>query len=155
MPDNKECRGWAYVGSANLSESAWCVHIYTPLAVMTKLTWTRGRIVKDTKTKQLKISCRNWECGVIVPIINEKKTGEKDKGPETHGTAPSASLPVEIFTDTVPVPIKVPAVPLSEHRKPFFFGVWFNLGSWDCLCLLYIWVRSMSTSASPVRIWFY
>lgn len=23
MPDNKECRGWAYVGSANLSESAW------------------------------------------------------------------------------------------------------------------------------------
>ncbi|KAF9245169.1 hypothetical protein DTO012A7_8824 [Penicillium roqueforti] len=105
MPDKKECRGWAYVGSANLSESAW------------------GRIVKDTKTKQLKISCRNWECGVIVPIINEKKTGEKDKGPETHGTAPSASLPVEIFTDTVPVPIKVPAVPLSEHRKPFFFGV--------------------------------
>jgi hypothetical protein len=29
MPDNKECRGWAYVGSANLSESAWCVHTYS------------------------------------------------------------------------------------------------------------------------------
>jgi hypothetical protein len=26
LPDNNECRGWAYVGSANLSESAWCVH---------------------------------------------------------------------------------------------------------------------------------
>ncbi|KAJ6150221.1 Tyrosyl-DNA phosphodiesterase [Penicillium samsonianum] len=105
MPDNKECRGWAYVGSANLSESAW------------------GRIVKDPKTKQLKMNCRNWECGVIVPIINEKKTEEKGKGRETQGTVPSAPLPVEIFKDTVPVPIRVPAVPLSEHRKPFFFGV--------------------------------
>ncbi|KAJ5260035.1 hypothetical protein N7497_011147 [Penicillium chrysogenum] len=105
MPDNKECHGWAYVGSANLSESAW------------------GRIVKDPKTKSLKMNCRNWECGVIVPIINEKKTGEKGKGPETHGAVPSAPLPVEVFNDTVPVPMRVPAAPLSEHRKPFFFGV--------------------------------
>ncbi|KAJ5598463.1 hypothetical protein N7537_008547 [Penicillium hordei] len=105
MPDNKECRGWAYVGSANLSESAW------------------GRIVKDTKTKQLKMNCRNWECGVIVPIISEKKTEEKDKGPETHRTAPSAPLPVEVFKDTVPVPMRMPAAPLSENRRPFFFGV--------------------------------
>jgi hypothetical protein len=60
---------------------------------------------------------------VIVPIINEKKTGEKGKGPETHGAVPSAPLPVEVFNDTVPVPMRVPAAPLSEHRKPFFFGV--------------------------------
>ncbi|KAJ5521244.1 hypothetical protein N7527_005359 [Penicillium freii] len=105
MPDNKECRGWAYVGSANLSESAW------------------GRIVKDPKTKQLKMNCRNWECGIIVPVISEKKTEEKDKGPETHGSAPSAPLPVEVFRDTVPVPMRVPAAPLSENRRPFFFGV--------------------------------
>ncbi|EKV12245.1 hypothetical protein PDIG_45700 [Penicillium digitatum PHI26] len=105
MPDNKECRGWAYVGSANLSESAW------------------GRIVKDPKTKQLKMNCRNWECGVVVPIINEKKAEKKDKGPETNETIPSAPLPVEVFRDTVPVPMRVPAVPLSESRRPFFFGV--------------------------------
>ncbi|OQE43352.1 hypothetical protein PENCOP_c003G03192 [Penicillium coprophilum] len=105
MPDNKECRGWAYVGSANLSESAW------------------GRIVKDPKTKQLKMNCRNWECGVLVPIINEKKAGEKNKGPETQGTVPSAPLPAEVFRDTVPVPVRLPAVPLAENRKPFFFGV--------------------------------
>ncbi|KAJ5972825.1 Tyrosyl-DNA phosphodiesterase [Penicillium vulpinum] len=105
MPDNKECRGWAYVGSANLSESAW------------------GRIVKDPKTKLLKMNCRNWECGVIVPIINEKKTEEQGKGPETHGSVASAHFPAEIFRDIVPVPMRVPAVPLSESRKPFFFGV--------------------------------
>ncbi|RSL56141.1 hypothetical protein CEP51_014436 [Fusarium floridanum] len=40
--------GWAYVGSANLSESAW------------------GRIVKDRATGQPKMSCRNWESGVVV-----------------------------------------------------------------------------------------
>lgn len=90
---------------------------------MTKLTRTRGRIVKDPKTKSLKMNCRNWECGVVVPIINEKKTGEKGKRPETHGTVPSAPLPVEVFKDTVPVPMRVPAVPLSEHRRPFFYGV--------------------------------
>lgn len=69
------------------------------------------------------MNCRNWECGVIVPIINEKKTEKKDKGPETNGPVPPAPLPVEVFRDTVPVPMRVPAVPLSESRRPFFFGV--------------------------------
>jgi hypothetical protein len=32
-----------------------------------------------------------------VPIINEKKTGEKGKGPETHGAVTSAPLPVGVF----------------------------------------------------------
>lgn len=26
MPDGNECKGWAYVGSANISESAWSVY---------------------------------------------------------------------------------------------------------------------------------
>lgn len=69
------------------------------------------------------MNCRNWECGVIVPVISEKKTEEEDKGPETHGSATSAPLPVEVFKDTVPVPMRVPAAPLSENRRPFFFGV--------------------------------
>jgi hypothetical protein len=100
------------------------VRTYTPIIAMSKLTWTRGRIVKDPKTKSLKMNCRNWECGVIVPIINEKTTKEKDKAPEeTQGTVPSAPLPAEVFKDTVPVPMRVPAVPLTETRKPFFFGV--------------------------------
>ncbi|KAH8170772.1 tyrosyl-DNA phosphodiesterase domain-containing protein [Sarocladium implicatum] len=43
--------GFAYVGSANLSESAW------------------GRLVKDRATGQPKINCRNWECGVVLPAV--------------------------------------------------------------------------------------
>ncbi|KAI4716632.1 phospholipase D/nuclease [Aureobasidium sp. EXF-10727] len=41
---------WRYVGSANLSESAWG-----------KLSW-------DRKNKEWKLGCRNWECGVILPV---------------------------------------------------------------------------------------
>ncbi|RGP61502.1 tyrosyl-dna phosphodiesterase 1 [Fusarium longipes] len=48
--------GWVYVGSANLSESAW------------------GRIVKDRATGQPKMSCRNWESGVVVRVGNRKSS---------------------------------------------------------------------------------
>ena len=41
---------WVYVGSANMSESAW------------------GKIVYDKRAKQYKINCRNWECGVLLPV---------------------------------------------------------------------------------------
>ncbi|QPG95758.1 hypothetical protein C2857_001963 [Epichloe festucae Fl1] len=47
--DTSEKPAWAYVGSANLSESAW------------------GRVVRDKASGQQKIMCRNWECGVVVP----------------------------------------------------------------------------------------
>ncbi|KAJ5139305.1 uncharacterized protein N7515_004153 [Penicillium bovifimosum] len=106
MPDNKECRGWSYVGSANMSESAW------------------GRLVKDTSTKGLKMNCRNWECGVIVPIITEKtdvSAQQEGKGKKSEG-ATSTPLPVEVYKDVVPIPMKLPAMPLSQERKPFFFG---------------------------------
>ncbi|KAI0190085.1 tyrosyl-DNA phosphodiesterase-domain-containing protein [Astrocystis sublimbata] len=39
---------WAYIGSANLSESAW------------------GRLVRDKASGQPKLNCRNWECGVLI-----------------------------------------------------------------------------------------
>lgn len=59
---------WQYVGSANLSESAWG-----------KLSW-------DKKRKEWKLGCRNWECGVIVPVsMQEPTSGEqetKSKEPE-------------------------------------------------------------------------
>ncbi|KAI9711812.1 MAG: hypothetical protein M1820_001957 [Bogoriella megaspora] len=41
---------WAYLGSANLSESAW------------------GKMVADKETKGQKLSARNWECGVVILV---------------------------------------------------------------------------------------
>ncbi|KAI5205069.1 phospholipase D/nuclease [Aureobasidium subglaciale] len=49
---------WRYLGSANLSESAWG-----------KLSW-------DRKKKEWKLGCRNWECGVVVPVENGTRAAD-------------------------------------------------------------------------------
>ncbi|KAF5695443.1 Tyrosyl-DNA phosphodiesterase 1 [Fusarium denticulatum] len=65
--------GWVYIGSANLSESAW------------------GRIVKDRATGQLKMSCRNWESGVVVRISNPKNSSTVSASFSTSASASAAS----------------------------------------------------------------
>lgn len=131
-PGKKTVSGFAYVGSANLSESAW------------------GRLIKDRSTKKLKITCRNWECGVIVPAgtttvaggsssaSGEEQTEQqqqqqqsdvKDKGKGKEAVPASTSTEDdpsswEVFEGHVPVPMKVPASPLElkGSKRPFFFG---------------------------------
>ncbi|KAF5248333.1 hypothetical protein FANTH_5962 [Fusarium anthophilum] len=61
--------GWVYIGSANLSESAW------------------GRIVKDRATGQPKMSCRNWESGVVVRIGNPKNSSTVSASFSTSASA--------------------------------------------------------------------
>ncbi|EEU39179.1 uncharacterized protein NECHADRAFT_94592 [Fusarium vanettenii 77-13-4] len=63
--------GWAYVGSANLSESAW------------------GRIVKDRATGQPKMSCRNWESGVVVRVSSRNSSSSSSSGISSRGTTNS------------------------------------------------------------------
>jgi Tyrosyl-DNA phosphodiesterase len=92
-------KAWAYVGSANCSESAW------------------GRLVKDRASQQPKLNCRNWECGVLIPIA--------------HGGVQDVSAPVDMsksrslerFQDKVPVPMRLPARRLADHDlRPWFFN---------------------------------
>lgn len=59
---------WAYVGSANMSESAW------------------GKLSQDKKSSDWKTICRNWECGVLLPVpaakikeIEDEKLAVKKK----------------------------------------------------------------------------
>ncbi|KAL4884082.1 tyrosyl-DNA phosphodiesterase-domain-containing protein [Aspergillus karnatakaensis] len=107
LTDNTECLGWAYVGSANLSESAW------------------GRLVSDRTTKKPKLNCRNWECGVVVPVVKnttpdyetqssdeedtaDDKVAGKGKGKgKAKGKEENHDL-LTIFKGTVPVPMKIP-----------------------------------------------
>ncbi|KAI1816235.1 phospholipase D/nuclease [Poronia punctata] len=79
---------WAYLGSANLTESAW------------------GRLVKDRATGRPKLSCRNWECGVVIPI----ECKPTDKG-------------LAAFEGIVPIPMVVPeqAYGRSDPKHPWFF----------------------------------
>ncbi|KAL5339681.1 tyrosyl-DNA phosphodiesterase-domain-containing protein [Aspergillus crustosus] len=122
LSDNSECLGWAYVGSANLSESAW------------------GRLVFDRSTKEPKLNCRNWECGVVVPVLRQSDPGlgTQDNGDDTSRNNDNSGKGkgmdsvkeenetlLEIFKGTVPVPMKVPGRRYEgtggPSRKPWYF----------------------------------
>lgn len=97
---------WAYVGSANLSESAW------------------GKLIlnRAVAVPKIKIKCKNWECGVVIPIFArpEQSSGQTLSGePVPARTEP---LGLEVFEKTVPVPMITPAEPLGGLRPPWFFA---------------------------------
>ncbi|KAG9239404.1 tyrosyl-DNA phosphodiesterase domain protein [Amylocarpus encephaloides] len=86
-------KSWAYVGSANLSESAW------------------GHLSKDRTTQQPKLNCRNWECGVIFPV----RASDGDVVQRGNNGTPG----MEVFTGHVPVPMIVPGEEYAG-RTPWF-----------------------------------
>ncbi|KAI1420591.1 tyrosyl-DNA phosphodiesterase-domain-containing protein [Xylaria sp. FL1777] len=79
---------WAYIGSANLSESAW------------------GRLVKDRASGQPKLNCRNWECGVLIPM---------------DGQAVNSGW--GSFEKRIPIPMVVPgeAYGKTNSKRPWLF----------------------------------
>jgi hypothetical protein len=85
---------WAYVGSANLTESAW----------------GRQKILKTGKPGSLSI--RNWECGVVVPVPEEKWKGLQLAAGEVPDMA--------VFEGTVEVPFQYPGEEYAGKR-PWFF----------------------------------
>ena len=90
----QSCPAWAYVGSANLSESAW------------------GKLVRDQRTKAPKLTCRNWECGVLIPVhLN-------DAQPELG--IPDSVCNMDVFRAHVPVPMVYPGE-MYGTRKPWYF----------------------------------
>lgn len=91
--ESVSCPAWAYVGSANLSESAW------------------GRLVKDRTTKAPKLTCRNWECGVLIPVHQLTRDDEATK---------DTVCSMEVFQPQVPVPMLFPGE-VYGGRKPWYF----------------------------------
>ncbi|KAI8635010.1 tyrosyl-DNA phosphodiesterase-domain-containing protein [Xylariaceae sp. FL1651] len=79
---------WAYLGSANLSESAW------------------GRLVKDRTSGQPKLNCRNWECGVLIPLEGEPVAAD-----------------LSAFEKSIPVPMVIPGDPYGKtnSKQPWLF----------------------------------
>ncbi|TGZ80983.1 phospholipase D/nuclease [Ascodesmis nigricans] len=93
----KTYASWVYVGSSNLSESAW------------------GKLVLDRSTKQPKLNIRNWECGVLLPVETPKPRGRTLGGDEVV-----VGMPMElekVVEGRVPVPMKVPA---GRVERPWF-----------------------------------
>lgn len=84
---------WVYVGSANISESAWGAQKMLKSGKMGKLTM------------------RNWECGVVVPVPKEKLEGLE----LTDDGLP----PMSVFEGTIEVPFQHPGEPYKGRRAWF------------------------------------
>ncbi|KAF2503061.1 phospholipase D/nuclease [Lophium mytilinum] len=84
---------WAYVGSANVSESAW------------------GKLLMDRSKKAEKLNCRNWECGVLIAIPPEKLDAFKTL---------EGLVPMNVFAGHVDVPFEYPGEKYGA-KKPWFF----------------------------------
>jgi hypothetical protein len=83
-----------YVGSANLSESAW----------------GSQKLLKSGD--QGKLNIRSWESGVVLSV---SKDALKDLR-LAHGEAP----PISVFKDTIEVPFQYPGE-LYKGKEPWFF----------------------------------
>lgn len=84
---------WVYVGSANMSESAWGAQ----------------KVLKSGKMG--KLTMRNWECGVVVPVPRERLDALK----LTEGELP----PMSVFEGTIEVPFHYPGARYNG-RMPWF-----------------------------------
>jgi len=109
---------WAYIGSANCSESAW------------------GRLVQDRKAKAPKLNCRNWECGVVVPVhpdqgegkqeeggVGEERGGGEERKGKGKGGGEGKGEGMGVFEPRVPVPMVVPGGEY-DGRRPWFCYEW-------------------------------
>ncbi|GAB7343859.1 hypothetical protein MBLNU457_1825t2 [Dothideomycetes sp. NU457] len=82
---------WVYMGSSNMSESAW------------------GKVTFDRSRKEPKIGCRNWECGVLLPVSLDVLDKSKTSG-----------IPMDVFKDVVDVPFKYPGEEY-QGRDPWYY----------------------------------
>lgn len=70
-------------------------------------------------TKVSKLTCRNWECGVLIPVARNKDLpAANEKADDSKG---DDSLD-EIFAGTVPVPMVWPSVSMSGKQPWYFAG---------------------------------
>lgn len=89
----------------------------------------RGKVVQDRVRKEPKLNCRNWECGVLVPITEPSSASGSDGSDEEENKDLKEDKPkaegdiVQIFGSTVPVPMRVPAPSLGPELKPWY-GAW-------------------------------
>ncbi|KAL9100984.1 MAG: hypothetical protein Q9163_003706 [Psora crenata] len=104
-------RAWAYVGSANCSESAW-----------------GNKLVIDKTTKQPKLNCRNWECGVLIPVESKVrsvgyKVDDTSKFEPSKTYMPeesSGASDLDVFKGIIPIPMHFPGEDYGA-RKPWYF----------------------------------
>lgn len=105
VTNNSGSSAWAYIGSANCSESAW------------------GKLIKDRVSKVPKLNCRNWECGVVVPMRSLQQDSGGGSGSEIiqplYSTDQHRSL--QEFVGRIPIPMQYPGEEYGT-RRPWFYS---------------------------------
>lgn len=62
-----------------------------------------------------KLTCNNWECGVVVPV----RSGAATQGSKAaENTSPDDRL--DVFKGVVPIPMKCPGESYGD-KKPWFY----------------------------------
>lgn len=75
----------------------------------------RGKLVMDRGKGKPKMKCKNWECGVVVPVFATGRTLSEKASERTE------PLGMEVFKGVVPVPMQVPAESIkTEGRTPWY-----------------------------------
>lgn len=95
--------GWLYVGSSNMSKSAW------------------GELPAARNEK--KITCRNWECGVLLPVAREKVKQEvegEDSETEDSDEEQAEMVGMNAFNGIIDLPFHYPG-DVYNGREPWYF----------------------------------
>lgn len=71
------------------------------------VTLPRGRLVKDSKSGKPKMTCRNWECGVVLPVPSQPSSTDDDLD--------------ALFSSAVPVPMVNPGRAYGPNEEPWFY----------------------------------
>jgi hypothetical protein len=66
---------------------------------------------KDRSTGGIKLTCRNWESGVIIPVPESQSV---DK-------TPTSADDMSMFAGTVPVPMQVPGPEYQSSDQPWLY----------------------------------
>lgn len=82
----------------------------------------RGRLVQDKTSKTPKLNCRNWECGVVVPVEEEECRGQGSTSAIIKSNSRDGDEPgILALGRVVPVPMKYPCESF-EGKKPWLFS---------------------------------
>ncbi len=76
-------------------------------------------MVKDRGTGKVKLTCRNWECGVIMPAPIAGSSSQEER----PAIGEQARM-LDVFSGTVPIPVQVPAPKHGSDGgvdRPWFF----------------------------------
>lgn len=72
----------------------------------------------------MKLTCNNWECGVLVPVRKAAATAISSSSQESAGKSLGSDVVssdnLDMFNGVVPVPMEYPGE-LYGDKKPWFF----------------------------------